>query len=550
MRLFFSKHELKLRRKRTIAAIICVVLVLGVYWILTRPQKAAPEMPTVIVEPVVKDDVEIYGEYVGRIRAQQFVEVRARVEGYLENMLFAEGTYVNKNQVLFVINQDQYRAKADKARAQLKKDEAQALKAERDLKRIRPLFEQNAASQLDLDNAEAAYESAEATVAMSEADLAQAEMPTVIVEPVVKDDVEIYGEYVGRIRAQQFVEVRARVEGYLENMLFAEGTYVNKNQVLFVINQDQYRAKADKARAQLKKDEAQALKAERDLKRIRPLFEQNAASQLDLDNAEAAYESAEATVAMSEADLAQAELELGYTIVRSPLSGHISERNVDLGTLVGPGGKSLLATIVKSDTVLVDFSMTALDYLKSKERNINLGQQDSTRSWQPNITITLADNTVYPFKGYVDFAEPQVDPQTGTFSVRAEMPNPKQVLLPGQFTKVKLLLDVREGALVVPMKAVTIEKGGAYIYTMRRDNAVEKRFIELGPEVGNNVVVERGLAEGEMVVVEGFHKLTPGMKVRVSQPDAEAQDSITATKNEVAGAKENVTGTKDNAKGE
>ena len=257
-----------------------------------------------------------------------------------------------------------------------------------------------------------------------------------------------------------------------------------------------------------------------------------------------------ATVAMSEADLAQAELELGYTIVRSPLSGHISERNVDLGTLVGPGGKSLLATIVKSDTVLVDFSMTALDYLKSKERNINLGQQDSTRSWQPNITITLADNTVYPFKGYVDFAEPQVDPQTGTFSVRAEMPNPKQVLLPGQFTKVKLLLDVREGALVVPMKAVTIEKGGAYIYTMRKDNAVEKRFIELGPEVGNNVVVERGLAEGEMVVVEGFHKLTPGMKVRVSDPEAEAGDSITTTKNEVTGVKENTTGTKDNAKGE
>ena len=314
MRLFFSKHELKLRRKRTIAAVVCMVIVLGVYWILTRPQKAAPEMPTVIVEPVIKDDVEIFGEYVGRIRAQQFVEVRARVEGYLENMLFAEGTYVNKNQVLFVINQDQYRAKADKARAQLKKDEAQALKAERDLKRIRPLYEQNAASQLDLDNAEAAYESAVATVAMSEA------------------------------------------------------------------------------------------------------------------------------------DLAQAELELGYT-------------------------------------------------------------------------ITLADNPVYPYKGYVDFAEPQVDPQTGTFSVRAEMPNPKQVLLPGQFTKVKLLLDVREGAIVVPMKAVTIEKGGAYIYTMRKDDTVEKRFIELGPEVGNNVVVERGLAVGETIVVEGFHKLTPGMKVRASRLD-------------------------------
>ena len=284
----------------------------------------------------------------------------------------------------------------------------------------------------------------------------QPEAPTVIVEPAEVGDVEIFGEYVGRIRAQQFVEVRARVEGYLESMLFAEGKYVTKNQVLFVINQDQYRAKADKARAQLKKDEAQALKAKRDLERIRPLYAQNAASQLDLDNAQAAYETAEASVSMSQADLDQAELELGYTIVRSPLSGHISERNVDLGTLVGPGAKSLLATVVKSDTVLVDFSMTALDYLKSKERNIEIGRQDSTRSWQPNITITLADNTVYPYKGYVDFAEPQVDPQTGTFSVRAEMPNPNRVLLPGQFTKVKLLLDVREGAVAVPQKAVSI----------------------------------------------------------------------------------------------
>lgn len=339
------------------------------------------------------------------------------------------------------------------------------------------------------------------------------EVPTVVVSAATSQDVEIYGEYVGRIRAQQFVEVRARVEGYLEQMLFEEGTYVSKNQVLFVINQDQYRAKADKARAQLKKDEAQAQKAQRDFERIKPLYEQNAASQLDLDNAQAAYESSVATVAMSEADLAQAELELGYTLVRSPLSGHISERNVDLGTLVGPGGKSLLATIVKSDTVLVDFSMTALDYLKSKERNINLGQQDSSRSWQPNISVTLADNTVYPYRGYVDFAEPQVDPQTGTFSVRAEMPNPDRVLLPGQFTKVKLLLDVREGAVVVPMKAVTIEKGGAYIYVMRRDSVAENRFVELGPEMGNQVVVERGLSSGELVVVDGFHKLTPGIKV-------------------------------------
>ena len=349
--------------------------------------------------------------------------------------------------------------------------------------------------------------------------------PTVTVVPAVADDVEIYGEYVGSVKAQQFVEIRARVEGYLEKMLFAEGKYINKDQLLFVINQEQYRAKVNRAKAQLAKDEALALKARRDFERIRPLYEQNAASRLDLDNAQAAYETAKAQVEMSKADLAQAQLELGYTEVRSPISGYISERNVDLGTLVGPGAKSLLATIVKSDTVLVDFNLTTLDYLRSKERNVDLNQTDSNRKWQPNVTVTLADNSTYPFKGLLDFAEQQVDPNTGTFSVRAKLPNPESALLPGQFTKVKLLLDVREGATVVPQRAVSREKGGAHIFVMHPDSVVEKRFVELGPESGNDVVVERGLAPDELVVVEGFHKLSPGMKVL----PVEANDSETET---------------------
>ncbi len=357
-------------------------------------------------------------------------------------------------------------------------------------------------------------------------------MPVVSTELVQRDEVEIYGEYVGRVRAHKSVEVRARVEGYLEKMLFEEGTQVKKNQVLFIINPDQYKAKADKARAQLKKDEAQAMKAQRDLERIRPLYAQNAASQLDLDNAVAAYETAAASVAMSKADLAQAEMELGFTTVRAPISGHISESQVDLGTLVGPGAKSLLATIVESDTVRIDFSMTALDYLKSKERNVDLGQQDKSRSWQPYVTITLADNTVYLHKGMVDFAEPEVDPKTGTFSVRAQMPNPEREILPGQFTKVKVLLDVREDATVVPTKAIIIEKGGAYIYVMRNDSTVEKRFIELGPELENRMVVERGLMPGEEIVTEGFHKLSPGMKVRVEavSKEIEPADSTATVK--------------------
>ena len=287
-------------------------------------------------------------------------------------------------------------------------------------------------------------------------------LPVVQVEPAETDDIELYGEYVGRIRAQQFVEIRARVEGFLEKMLFEEGTYVKKGQPLFII---------------------------------------------------ASYESATASVAMSEADLTQAETALSYTTVSSPLSGYISERSVDIGTLVGPNGKSLLATVVKSDTVRVDFSMTGLDYLKSKARNVNLGQKDSTRKWDPYITITLADNTQYPLRGLVDFADPQVDPETGTFSVRAEMANPDRILLPGQFTKVRLLLDVREDATVVPTKSVVIEKGGAYIFVIRPDSIAERRLIELGPEVNNRVIVERGVVPGEKIVVEGFHKLTHGDKV-------------------------------------
>lgn len=346
--------------------------------------------------------------------------------------------------------------------------------------------------------------------------------PTVEIMPVDTTTVNIYGEYVGRIRAQQFVEVHARVEGYLEKMLFKEGSYIEKGQTLFIIDPRLYEAYLNRAKAQLNKAKAQAQKADRDLKRIRPLYELNAASQLDLDNAIAAAESANAEVTVAQADLVQAELTLGYTKVVSPISGYISERVADIGTLVGPSaGKSLLATVVKSDTVRIDFSMTALDYLRSKDRNVSLGNSDNSDKANSYVTITLADGSEYPLKGLVDFADPQVDPKTGTFSVRAEMPNPGRQLLPGEFTKVKVLLDLRNNVVEIPSKAVIIEKGGAFVFVARPDSVVEKRFIETGPEVDNKIIVERGLKRGERIVTEGYHKLKHGMKVN---PVAEADN--------------------------
>ncbi|MEE0341176.1 MAG: efflux RND transporter periplasmic adaptor subunit [Bacteroidales bacterium] len=338
-------------------------------------------------------------------------------------------------------------------------------------------------------------------------------LPVVGVDVVRTRNVEIYGEFPGKIRAQQFVEVRARVEGYLEKMMFEEGTRVEKDQVLFIIDPKQYKAQVDRAEALVTKNKAIALKAERDLARIRPLFEQKAASQLDLDNAIAAYESAKADVHVSEANLTEARLALSYTTVRSPISGYITERHVDIGTLVGPGSQSLLANVVKSDTVSVEFKMTDLDYQKSKARNVNLGQKDTNRHWNPYVTITLADKSQYKYKGLVDFADPLVDAKSGTFSVRAEMPNPERELLPGQFTNVRVLLDVREKAVAVPTKAITIEKSGSFIFVVKSDSTVEKRFIQTGPEVENMTVVERGLRPNEIIVVEGQHKLSHGNRV-------------------------------------
>lgn len=350
--------------------------------------------------------------------------------------------------------------------------------------------------------------------------------PPVEVQAVGTDDINIYGDYVGRIRAQQFVEVHARVEGFLERMLYDEGTYIKKGQTLFIIDPRIYSANAEKAKAKLNKAMAAEHKAQRDLERIRPLYEQNAASQVDLDNAEAAYESAKADVIVSQAELTQAELTLSYTNVTSPISGYVSERSADIGSLVGPGGKSLLATVVNSDTVRIDFSMTALDYLRSKNRNVNLGQRDENRSWDPYVTVTLADGTEYPYRGLVDFADPLVDPKTGTFSVRAEMPNPDHTLLPGEFTRVTLLMDVRKDAIAIPTKAIEVEKGGAYIYVVKPDSVVERRFVETGPEIGNTTIIERALMPGEHIIVEGYHKVKHGQKVSpIIVEDAEDEEA-------------------------
>ncbi|MDE6633518.1 MAG: efflux RND transporter periplasmic adaptor subunit [Muribaculaceae bacterium] len=343
-----------------------------------------------------------------------------------------------------------------------------------------------------------------------------ASVPEVKVAEVDTASVDVYGEYEGDIRARQSVEVTARVEGVLEKMLFKEGSYVTKGQTLFVIDPKLYQARLERSQAQLDRAKALLDKAKRDLNRIRPLYTQKAASQLDLDNAEAAVECAEADVEICKVDLLESKITLGYTRVVAPISGYISERMIDVGALVGPGGRSLLATIVRSDTVLVDFQMTSLEYLKSKDRNVNIMCEDGSvcfKKLPSYVNITLADGSEYPYQGIVDFADPVVDTKTGTFTVRAEMPNPDGCLLPGETTKVKVLLDVLKGAMTVPAVAVRGEGSDKYVFVVSSDGAVEKRQVSVGEIVGKQIVVTAGLKAGEMVAVDKFDLLSNGIVV-------------------------------------
>nr|WP_321450888.1 efflux RND transporter periplasmic adaptor subunit [uncultured Carboxylicivirga sp.] len=344
--------------------------------------------------------------------------------------------------------------------------------------------------------------------------------PVVIVEKPTKQDVEVYGEYVGQLTAKQKVEVRARVDGFLESMHFNEGKRVKEGELLFTIEPSPYQARVNRVKAQLAQAKAAAAKAQRDVDRLKPLYEQNAASQLDLDNAITSMENEKANIMMYQAELSQAELELSFTKVKSPLTGYIGERQVDIGTLVGSKGASLLTSVYQTDTVFVHFHMTALDYLKSKQSNVDITKTDTTRiTFQPTVKVTKADRSEYPMEGIVDFANPQVDSKTGTFTLRAKIPNPQRELLPGQFTRVKVLLNVIENAVLIPKKSIIIEKGGAFVYVMRTDSIVEKRFIQTSDELKSSVVVNRGLSSWEKIVTEGIQKIQPGIKVIPTSPN-------------------------------
>lgn len=332
----------------------------------------------------------------------------------------------------------------------------------------------------------------------------------VTVVAVAQRDVPVYGQYIGQTEAVRTVEVRARVEGFIERQAVPDGADVKAGDLLFVIDPRPFRVALNNAKGQLERDKARLVNAQQVSARYRPLYEQQAVSRQELEQAEADERAAAATVETSRAAVDQAELNLSYTTVRSPVTGRMGKAEVRVGSLVGKGEATLLATVSTLDPMWVNFSVSEREALQ-----VWRGRQTALRSrpGEGDISMTLPDDSVYPHRGRLDFVDRAVDPRTGTLALRVAFPNPDRLLQPGQYVRLRVLLEERAGAALVPQAAVQESQGSASVFVVGSDQTAQARPVQMGPRVGPLWVVENGLKPGEHVVVKGLQQLRAGMPV-------------------------------------
>ena len=336
-------------------------------------------------------------------------------------------------------------------------------------------------------------------------------LPVVVAEVVVRDQ-PIYSEYIGQTLGARDVEIRARVEGFLDTVNFAEGTPVLSNALLYTIDDRPFKA----ALAQTQGALAQALaawdKAKQDTNRLGPLWFQNAVSRQQLDDALAAERNAAAAVQSASAATNSANIQLGYTRIYSPIEGLVGKTEVKAGNLVGRGTSTLLTTVSEIDPIQVRFSVSEQQYLNWKRRHG--GDADSDRAaTKGSFELILGDGSAHLYRGDVSFADRQVDPQTGTLLLEASFPNPNKLVRPGQFARVRFAQEVVTNAVLVPQRAVTELQATYSVFVVTSESKAEFRKVTLGPRVGNFYVITGGLKAGEKIVVEGIQKLQNNMPV-------------------------------------
>jgi len=357
--------------------------------------------------------------------------------------------------------------------------------------------------------------------------------PAVVVIPVVERDVPVYGEWIGTTAGNDNAEIRPEVDGYLLRRDYAEGSMVEKGQLLFEIDPRQVQAQLAQAQANLAQGKAGLAKAQRDVARFEPLAAEKAVSQQELDNARSALQAAQATVGALQAAVEQARLNLTWTRVTSPIRGIAGVATQQVGNLVSP--TTVLTTVSQVDPIRVAYALGEQEYLRLQQKLQGGGAQGS------ELQLVLADGTVFPHPGRLLFADRQVDPRTGTIQTVGLFPNPGNVLRPGQYAKVRAVVDWKKGALLVPQRAVNELQGGFQVAVVGSDDRAQVLSVTPGEKVGDLEVVEsppgnpsgapdRALKAGDRVVVEGFSRVKAGglVKPQAAKP-APPENALAAT---------------------
>jgi RND family efflux transporter MFP subunit len=346
--------------------------------------------------------------------------------------------------------------------------------------------------------------------------------PKVTVSQPVTQPVTDYLEFTGNTQAINTVQLKARVEGYLEKVFFKDGDRVQKGQLLFLIQQNTYEAKLKQAEAEILSQKAKLFHAQTEYARFTKLVAQKAAAQTDVDNWLYQRDAAKAAVMSAEAQRDLARLNLSYTKVTAPFDGRIGRRLKDPGNLVGAGEATLLADIDQIDPLYVYFTINERDLLDVTQ-DIKASVATVIRRHIP-LDLGLANEEGYPHQGYLDFASISLNATTGTLTMRGVFPNPQGMMLPGLFAKLRVPVTHDKSALLVPTVAISFDQLGPYVLSVDDKNVVQRRGVKLGTAVKDLTVITEGLKEQEWVITNGLLMAIPGKQVtpvKASAPNPE-----------------------------
>ncbi|MDX9895797.1 MAG: efflux RND transporter periplasmic adaptor subunit [Desulfofustis sp.] len=327
--------------------------------------------------------------------------------------------------------------------------------------------------------------------------------------------VPVSASHVARVISSHQVEIMARVNGFLEAITYPEGKTVEEGQVMFRIDQKPFQTQVEAGRSEVDIRHAQLWVAQANLNRIKPLAEQDAASLSDLDNAIGSLKTAQAALAEAQARLQRAELDLSYTTIRSPISGIAGQAELREGayiTATGPAAK--LTYVARLDPIWVEFSVSQNEMARTR-REVEQGAIRLPENQDYLVEVEFGDGTRYPHAGKLNFADPSFNQQTGTFLVRAELPNPEGLLRPGMYLTVWLRGAERPQAVVVPQRAVLQTANGNLVFVVSQTNTAEPRPVLVGDWLDDQWIVTKGLHSGDRVIVDGLMRLSPGRPVKI-----------------------------------